>query len=312
MPSSRNRKAKRLQLGVNRKLTVTRWTNGMTGRVVLSRINPRGFASECDNNGKMLPLGGIELAGGNVRPASTTRSLEGEKASEGAERSCRPRRRLRGLRKGKRRSRGGKPRRTPSLPAPEAKRGHERRVNHSGRKFIWAARAGNRLANLKAARRFIDALPRIPQEVQNLLSRESFHREVIRASSSVKAYAGFKKSWRGVKRRADAMGIPAVAAVHTSPWRFLSVRSSVGDWELLLAALRPPQREEAPAYAASGLGHYWLTTRQGFLCSRCGRLLTYDLGPCPGRGGGRGNETPRSSRGRRGSGRRSRDFRSLF
>jgi len=275
----------------------------MTGRVVLSRINPRGFATVEENYS-------LQSDG----PTAAQDTLVGVKAREGAERSCRPRRRRRGLRRGKRRSRGGKPRRTPvPSSAPKVKTGHERRVNHSGRKFIWAVRAGNRLARLKTARRLIENLPRIPQEVQNLISKESFHREVVRASVSVKAYAGFKRSWRGVKRRADALGIPPVAAVHTSPWKFLAVRSSVGDWELLLASVRPPeQREHVPMFAASGLGHYWLTTRHGYLCSRCGCLLDGGVRPCPGRGGSGGSKKTLSSRRGKGGGSGSSRFRSLF
>lgn len=73
MPPSRRRKEFRLHTGVNRKLCVIWWMGCATARVVIG-------------------------------------SSSSMKADKGAERSCRPRRRLRGQRKGKCRSRGRHPR----------------------------------------------------------------------------------------------------------------------------------------------------------------------------------------------------------
>jgi hypothetical protein len=84
MGASNRRWIFRLQLGVNRKLTVSRWIGCATVGVV----------------------------------NTTSTRL---KAREGAERSCRSRRRKRGQRKGKRRSRGCHPRRSVSLPAQTSK-----------------------------------------------------------------------------------------------------------------------------------------------------------------------------------------------
>jgi hypothetical protein len=66
-------------------------------------------------------------------------------ASEGAEKSCRrSRRRKRGLRKGKRRSRGCHPRRSVQPPATVSPAPSSRKINHIGRKYIWAVKASNK------------------------------------------------------------------------------------------------------------------------------------------------------------------------
>jgi len=81
----------RLHTGVNRKLCVTRWIGSTTVRVGVLKQNR-------------------------------------VKASEGAERSCRKRRRVRGQRKGKSRSRVGKTRPDPALPAQKLKEPKERTI----------------------------------------------------------------------------------------------------------------------------------------------------------------------------------------
>lgn len=65
---------------------------------------------------------------------------------EGAEKSCRTRRRKRGLRKGHRRSRDSLSRRSVPSRQPNPKSPNARKVNHIGRKFIWAARTNNKFS----------------------------------------------------------------------------------------------------------------------------------------------------------------------
>jgi len=91
MGASNRRRIFRLQSGVNRKLTVSRWIGCATVGVV----------------------------------NTTSTRL---KAREGAERSCRFRRRKRGQRRGKRRSRGCHPRRTASPPARTSKEPGDRTI----------------------------------------------------------------------------------------------------------------------------------------------------------------------------------------
>jgi len=110
--TSWNRRSLRLHTGVNRKLCGTRWIGQWTVRVRISRVSERGCAYE--------------------------------KAGKGVERSCRSRRKARGLRRGKRRTRGGKPRDPkPPLalkPAPGARKFN--RVLHVQR---WMSRGANSL-----------------------------------------------------------------------------------------------------------------------------------------------------------------------
>jgi len=104
MGASNRRRIYRLQLGVNRKLTVTRWIGSATVGVV-----------------------------------NTTSSRL--KASEGAEKSCH-RRRKRGQRRGKRRSRGCHPRRSVPLPAQPSKQPTSRTINRMLRAYDhWDKRA---------------------------------------------------------------------------------------------------------------------------------------------------------------------------
>jgi hypothetical protein len=345
MPSSIQRKSRRQCFGVNRKGNTFRWMGSRTVRVLLTRITERGSVvtsaapkglsgASCGLEPratfpiKMIRQGRCEPPAFEVgsKPSIASRvrhcHLAQVKAEDGAEKSFLPRRRKRGLRRGKKRSRGGKPRsnaapRRPSQPKPH----NARRVNHSGRKFLWAVRAANRLANQRTAKRLIENIPRIPVEVQNEISSRSAdrHRGDVLQSAAVRSFSRFRKSWRGVKRRADELGVHPTAAVSTSPWKFLAVRSSAGDWELLLAGLRPPEPHRQPgvytepSYNASGLGHFWITTRRGYVCSRCGNGLDMAVTVCPRSAEGlRLKKTSRGSK--RGSGGRGarRDFGSLF
>jgi hypothetical protein len=110
MPSGRSRTRYRMYTCGNRKLCTTRWIGQLTVRVGISRVNDRGCAYV--------------------------------KAGEGAEKSClAKRRRKRGLRHGKRRSRGGKPRRSAKVPAPRTENGSVRANLRRERMFSAARRS---------------------------------------------------------------------------------------------------------------------------------------------------------------------------
>jgi hypothetical protein len=113
MRTSVRRQCLRQQLGVSRKLTVTRWIGQLTVRVRISGVTPRGCAYV--------------------------------KASEGVEKSCggKPRRR-RGLRRGSKRSRGGKPPLNSCPPAPKSGTFSARVISHNERMFVFARRAQSR------------------------------------------------------------------------------------------------------------------------------------------------------------------------
>lgn len=100
---SKSRMSRRLHTGVNRKLCVTRWIGQTVVEIVIARRSVRGCAYE--------------------------------KASEGVEKSCVATRRKRGLRRGKSRSRGDKPRRSPSLRPPYPKTGRVRKLMRGERMF---------------------------------------------------------------------------------------------------------------------------------------------------------------------------------
>jgi len=114
MGSSRNRRMYRLQQGENRKSAATRWIGQWVVRIHISRVNDRGCAYV--------------------------------KAGKGAEKSFPAHgRRKRGLRCGKHRSRGGKPRRSVKPPAPESKGCSDRAMRHRERLFTAARRSQSRL-----------------------------------------------------------------------------------------------------------------------------------------------------------------------
>lgn len=114
MPASRLRTRYRQCTGGNRKSCVIRWIGQWTVRVQISRVNDRGVAYV--------------------------------KADNGAEKSCPGRgRRKRGLRNGKRRSRGGKPRRSVKIAAPRSKNREVRAGIHRERMFTAARRSQNAL-----------------------------------------------------------------------------------------------------------------------------------------------------------------------
>jgi hypothetical protein len=261
MVASIRRKHLRLQLSVNRKSTAIRWMNAWVVRIHVSK----------------------------------------RKADEGAERSCRTRRRRRGQRAGKPRSRGGKPRSNAGRPAPQAKTESSRVFNHKARKNLWAAKAANRLARRPEALRLMRNLPdvtllgvarsRVRLELRGVLKKKT-----VDGWEAKRDWVVFCSRWRGVKRRADDLRIHPLFAVHRSPLKFLMVRSpSAGDWELLLEVLRPPL---PVAPRPTGLR---ICRACGYRCGgECGKLVggSSAFGTRPKRSGAAASRRgPRPSRG---------------
>jgi len=154
-------------------------------------------------------------------------------ASNGAEKSFLTRRRKRGLRKGKRRSRGRHPRRSvpdrQSLPkTPSA-----RVVNHSGRKFLWAMRASSDL--LKDVKKY----HKFPSNSDNPRIRA--------VRKSMKQYLLVK--WTRLHNRAVESSIPDVSSFHRSLWKFMAVNNPKVDrnaWDDLLSAVEPADTPRGP------------------------------------------------------------------
>lgn len=156
----------------------------------------------------MNPTPGFILKGGHV--CSIDR----------AEKSRRPRRRKRGLRKGKSRSRGRHPRR--SSPDRQAlhKTPSDRKVNHSGRKFIWAVMASNKLRKVcEKYNKFPRGLGSFPDPPINP--------SVLRARRSLKQHC--MAVWTRLHRRATIAGLHPTVAFHESFWRYLMVETTRGN-----------------------------------------------------------------------------------
>jgi hypothetical protein len=159
------------------------------------------------------------------------------KAHVGAEKSRLTRRRKRGLRKGKRRSRECHSRRS-APPATAPKPQSSRKVNHVGRKFIWALIASNRFR--VACKKYLSVSKR------------------YRTDSGPPSRApGYRKSltvwWQHLADRAKLAGIPYQAAFHDSWWNYMriEVHDGVGDgWDSLLAVL--PRKGSPPPTPREG------------------------------------------------------------
>jgi len=150
-------------------------------------------------------------------------------ASKGFEKTCvRQTRRKRGLRKNKSRSRGCQPRRTSFQPATVSKTPSDRTVNHSGRKFIWAVKTSNTF------RKQCERLNKFP--------RGQLHDLHPARAPRLKMKRFLLAKWTRLHNRAEAMGIPPVAAFHASFWKYLLVETSRGGdkkeaWDSLLFGL---------------------------------------------------------------------------
>jgi len=164
MASSCSRRRRRLTLGANRKAVSFRWIGQMTVRVMIVPVKKGrlGYAKAEDRAEKSHPAGGRSQ-----------------------------RRRVRGLRKGKKRSRGGKPRSSSnSLPALKLKTAGQRHIRHSGRKLIYMIKAVNHLSKQmtdKGKRR------PVPGDIR---------------------YVNGRQHWRTLAHKANIMGIPPGASEH--------------------------------------------------------------------------------------------------
>jgi hypothetical protein len=204
MGSSTRRKERRYLLGATPKATRLWWIGQVTVRVM----------TVCDS----------KLSTRHVR----------EKAQYGAERSCRDRRRKRGLRRGKSRSRGRQPRRSSPPRQPLPKPLSSRLVNHRGRKFVWAKKKCNELAT--EARRMLSMKSRMFYSAAH--GRETSRKALFKAHLQVK--------WASLADRARLLDIPYQAAFHSTWESFVDIEakdSDFGVFDFILAGL--PSREQA-------------------------------------------------------------------
>jgi len=141
MPASVSRMRLRMQLCVNRKLVATRWIGGWTVGVHV--------------------LGCPRL-----------------KASEGAEKSCRKRRRLRGQRRGKMRSRGRHPRSSAPTPA--------RRVNEPKDRTITK--------HLRACDHWYDR----EEQFKNLFLQSQLYRLLVSGHRELESYRVWRGRWKSL------------------------------------------------------------------------------------------------------------------
>lgn len=171
MPSTVRRKEMRQCLGANRKVSTIRWIGGQT--VGVCRV---GRSSE------------------TFQPPVNWQ-VHREKADDGAEKSFRrcKRKRIRGQRRGKRRSREDKSRSSSPRRPKDPKGVNARSINHIGRKFIWGERARSTLVKSK----YFRVLERsLPQNVED--DREE----------SVYIEPSWSSHLRRLRRHARKSGIP--------------------------------------------------------------------------------------------------------
>jgi hypothetical protein len=165
MAASRRRKLLRLQLGVNRKSTVTRWMNSWTVGVQLSKMkaSERAERSLLTRKTRRGQRGG---ASGDSR-LWVTRSVANLLVSA---------------------VRNAAPGRTPALAekVPSA-----RKVNHSGRKHLWAVQAGNRLAARRPVQQLIEKVP----DHYGYLSRSQARKMVRDMGIGESRFSRFRDWW---------------------------------------------------------------------------------------------------------------------
>jgi hypothetical protein len=200
MASSRSRKLRRLQLGANPKLIAIRWMGQMTVQVMMNR-------------------------GLRTRPSAP------KKADVRAEKSCRHRRRKRGLRKGKVRSRVCHTRRSHSSPAISSKTQSARFVNHRGRKFIWAVSTSNQFR--KDCQKYL--------KVKKFVSTDG----KVAKHRPIGIRSRLRRRWVILSQRAKQLDIPYQAAFHRTFWDYLQIEcryDASSTWDTILAGL--PRKSE--------------------------------------------------------------------
>jgi hypothetical protein len=161
-----------------------------------------------------------------------------EKAPTRAEKSRVTTRRKRGLRSHRERGNAA-----PVIRQPAPKPLKTRTVNHSGRKFIWCRVASNSLASeCKKLNKF----PRGPLPVGS-------DRQRLR----LKLKCHLRQRWSNYHAKAEAMGVPPVAAFHSSFWKFFKVEVSdsaeESGWGMLLAGLPRAGGRDEELSQAQGL-----------------------------------------------------------
>jgi hypothetical protein len=197
-----------------------------------------------------------------VGPTLHNRSIQyHERAIEGAEKSCPTRRRKRGLRKGKSRSRVRHTRQILTQPATDSKAQSSRKVNHIGRKFIWAVKASNNL------RKDCEKLNKFPRGQLPALHPAYAPRLKMKKFCLAK--------WTRLHIQAEASGIHPTASFHKSFWDYLMIETSRGDpidgLDLIVGGLRL-LKEESDREKAIASGSVYRTPpaiRRG----RGGRVL---------------------------------------
>lgn len=271
MVSSMSRKLRRYLLGATQKATRMWWIGQVTVRVM------------------------VVSTGNSTRPVR-------EKAHHGAEKSRLTRRRKRGLRAGRVDRVCADP---PKVRQPIPKSQSSRKVNHMGRKHIWAQKASSNL------RRDCEKYNKFPRgELSNPAVRT--------ARAKVKMHCIAK--WQRYRDNAVLAGVPLVTCFHNSFVDFLLTETSrappsapmwANSWDSLLAALprrspSPPRVYEfrepvmAPTVTRRGRGGKEFTRIANRACRKCGYF-----GPGPhawnscGPGLGRNSGVPtRRGRGR--------------
>lgn len=248
MPASRRRKQERNILGANRKGEWFWWIGCWVVRIQLRSAS--SSRSTC---------------------ALASTRLTCEKAEHGAEKSFRdPRKRLRGQRRGKKRSRGGKPRLNSSLRPSKPNRVSDRRINHTGRKFIWCRKAVNVLWRK-------DCFIELEESARPYFGGAKRLDKVLTSSGNWRHCRNVLSPFVG---RAKAMGVPASAAFERDLWTFIQVNSPAGgDFFAFMShvreALRPPvPPSEAGPHDQSMKRRKWtcrgLSSCPMYQCTSCG------------------------------------------
>jgi hypothetical protein len=164
-----------------------------------------------------------------------TRIPRSMKADVGAEKSRIVKiRRKRGLRKGKVRARGCRPRRSFTQPATDSKTQSARSINHRGRKFIWAVRTNNQFRR--------DCCKYL--KIKKYLSSEDRYGNVTK-HRPVGVRSRLRVRWNALSSRAKLLDIPYQAAFHRTFWDYLQIEcryEASSTWETILAGL--PRKSE--------------------------------------------------------------------
>jgi len=240
MGASHLRRMFRLQSGVNRKSTVTRWIGQVTVGVTTTRFLGRSSHGESLVRSKLPETAGNRYP---LRGHGDRIIVDRSKASKGAEKSflCLHRRILTDQRSGvtNRAARilsssiallGGEKRiDSPLSSAQPEKEFSSRRVNHTGRKFIWCRKTVNTLYR--------------KQCMQNLevVARPYFggRKRLDRALTSSRLWRHCTNVYSPFRARAKAMNVPHAVAFEDCLWTFIQVNSpSGGDLDDLLDLMR--------------------------------------------------------------------------